>query len=191
MSIDDRPSDPRNEWQSQSTEDFRMTPALLERYVSTSRRRLRLLTVAQYAGGSAGLVLSIRVAASVDEPTMRIGAVLMALLFAFVLVLLYRAPRRRDVGSAIADPFIESYRAELERHRWLFSGYRLWSRLVLGVPVATVVCLALARSRPAQARLFYLELAAIVAGLSITCLVAHRKARRYQQEIDELDALRR
>jgi DNA-directed RNA polymerase specialized sigma24 family protein len=32
---------------------------------------------------------------------------------------------------------------------------------------------------------------AIVAGLSITCLLAHRKARQYQQEIEELDALRR
>jgi hypothetical protein len=30
-----------------------------------------------------------------------------------------------------------------------------------------------------------------VAGLSITCLLAHRKARQYQQEIEELDALRR
>ena len=131
------------------------------------------------------------VAAMFDGRMMRLGAVLMVLLFAFVLVLLYRAPRRREDGPAIADPSIESYRADLERHRMLFSGFRLWSRLVLGVPVATVFCLGFARSYPALARFIYLELAAIVAGLSVTCLVAHRKARQYQQEIDELDALRR
>jgi hypothetical protein len=191
MSIDDRATDPRSEWQHQPTEDFRMTPALLERYVSTSQRRLRLLSVAQYAGASAGIIGSIRVAATIGGRMMQIGAALMSLLFAFVLVLLYRAPRRRDVGSATAAPFIESYRAELERHRWLFSGYRLWSRLVLGIPVATVFCLGFAQSYPARARFIYLELAAIVAGLSISCLVAHEKARQYQEEIDELDALRR
>jgi Ca2+/Na+ antiporter len=168
-----------------------MTPTMLERYVSTSRRRLRLLTASQYVGGSAGLLASVRVAATVDGHLMRIGAVLMALLFAFVLVLMYRAPRARDVGSAIADPFIESYRAELQRHRWLFSGYRLWSRLVFGIPVAAVVCLGLARSNPALTRFVYLEFAAIVVGLSITCVIAHRRARRYQQEIEELDALGR
>jgi hypothetical protein len=191
MSIDDRPSDPRSEWQSQPTEDFRMTPALLMRYVSTSQRRLRLLSVAQYTGVTAGIIGSIWVATMDDGRMMQIGAALMALLFAFVLALLYRAPRRRDSGAAIADPFIESYRAELERHRWLFSGYRLWSRLVIGIPVATVFCLGIAQSHPALARFVYVELAAIVVALTITCLLAHKKARGYQQEIDELDALRR
>ena len=87
MSIDDRTNDPRSEWQKQPTEDFRMTPALLERYVSTSRRRLRLLSVAQYAGVTWGIMASIWAAAIAGGRMLRIGAVLMALLFAFVLVL--------------------------------------------------------------------------------------------------------
>jgi hypothetical protein len=36
-----------------------------------------------------------------------------------------------------------------------------------------------------------LELAAIVAGLRISCAFAPRNVREYQQEIEELDALRR
>jgi hypothetical protein len=191
MRTDQTPSDPRTEWQSQPTEDFRMSRALLDRYVSTSHRRLRRLTAAQYAGASGGLIGSTFVAATTDGRMLRIAAVMFALLFAFTLVLLRRVPRGRDVGPAIADPSIESYRADLERHRMLFSGYRLWSRLLIGIPVATVFCVGLARANPAFARIAYLELAAIVAGLSITCLLAHRKARQYQQEIEELDALRR
>jgi hypothetical protein len=191
MRTDQTPSDPRTEWQSQPTEDFRMSRALLDRYVSTSHRRLRRLTAAQYAGATGGLIGSTLIAATTDGRMLRIAAVMFALLFAFVLVLLRRAPRGRDVGPAIADPSIESYRADLERHRMLFSGYRLWSRLLIGIPVATVFCVGFARANPALARIAYLELAAIVAGLSITCLLAHRKGRQYQQEIEELDALRR
>jgi hypothetical protein len=191
MPIDDRSSDPRTEWQGQPTEDFRIPPALLERYISTPRRQLRQLSVVQYAGVIAGVAASIRVAVVAHGGMLRLGAALMALLFAFVLLLLYRAPRSRNGGSAIAAPLVESYRSELERHRWLFSGYRLWSRLVLGIPVATVFCVGFARANPARSHVIYLELAAIVAGLIISCLLAHRKARGYQQEIDELDALRR
>jgi hypothetical protein len=142
-------------------------------------------------GRDGGLIGSTLIAATSDERLTRIGAALKALLFAFTLVLLRRAPRGRDAGPAIADPSIESYRADLERHRALFSGYRLWSRLGIGVPVATVVCVGLARFNPALARIIYLELAAIVAGLSITGVVAYRKGRQYRQEVEELDALRR
>src|SRR3954469_25408538 len=109
MRTDQTPSDPRTEWQSQPTEDFRMSRALLDRYVSTSHRRLRRLTAAQYAGATGGLIGSTLIAATADGRMPRIGALLMALLFAFTLVLLRRAPRGRDVGPAIADPSIESY----------------------------------------------------------------------------------
>jgi Ca2+/Na+ antiporter len=191
MRSDQTPRDPRTEWQSQPTEDFHMSRALLDRYVSTSHRRLRRLTAAQYAGATLGLIVSTFVAVTFDGRMMRIGAMMLALLFAFALVLIYRAPHGRDAAPAIADPSIESYRADLERHRMLFSGYRLWSRLVIGVPVAIVFCVGFARAYPAIARIIYLELAAIVAGISISCVVAHRKARQYQQEVEELDALRR
>lgn len=184
-----RGDDPRALWQQQPTEEFRMSHELLNRYVSASHRRLRTLTMAQYAGSAAGLVAALWFAVVLDATIMRIGAVLMAMLFVFVLVLLYRAPRVRDVGPAIANPFIESYRADLERHRTLFSGFRLWSRPVFGVPVAAVLCLGAARTYPALARIFYLELAVIIVVLSVTVAKAHRKAREYQQEIDELDAL--
>lgn len=191
MRTDQTPSDPRTEWQSQPTEDFRMSRALLDRYVSTAHRRLRRLTAAQYAGATGGLIGSTLIAATSDGRMMRIGAVLMALLFAFVLTLLYRTSGLRDVAAPVALPSIESYRADLERHRKLFTGFRLWSRFVIGVPVAIVVCVGLAQANPAMARIIYLELAAIVAGLTITCVVAHRKGRQYAQEIEELDALRR
>lgn len=168
-----------------------MSPALLQRYVASSHRRLRWLSAAQYTGTCVSIVCWVLIAVAFDDRTVRLGAVMAAVLFVFVLVLLYRAPRGRDDGSAIAVPFIESYRADLERHRMQFSGYRLWLRPILGILVATVVCLGIARSYPALAPQFYLTLAACVAGLSLATIVAHRKARTYQQEIDELDALRR
>lgn len=189
MTIDRTPGDdPRALWQQQPTEDFRMSRELLDRYVSTSHRRLRTLTTAQYAGTAAGLAASLWFAVVLDATIMRVGAMLMAMLFVFVLVLLYRAPRTRDVEPAIANPSIESYRSDLERHRTLFSGFRLWSRLVFGVPVAVVSCLGAARTYPALERIFYLELAAILVVLSVTVAKAHRKVREYQEEIDELGA---
>ena len=191
MPIDHRPSDPRSEWQNQPTEDFRMSHALLQRHVASSHRRLRWLSAAQYTGACVSIVCWVLIAVTFDDHIIRVGAVMAALLFVFVLVLLYRAPRGRDDGSAIAVPFIESYRADLERHRTLFSGYRLWVRPALGIPVATVFCLGVARSYPVLAPQLYLVLGATVAGLSISTVVAHRKAQQYQQEIEELDALRR
>jgi hypothetical protein len=191
MPTDRTPSDPRTEWQSQPTEDFRMSRALLDRYVSTSHRRLRWLSAAQYLGIIAGLVGSIVVAATSDGRLLRLGAVMMALLFAFVLTMLYRTSGLRDVATPVALPSIESYRADLERHRKLFTGFRLWSRPLIGLPVAIVVSIGLAQAHPELARIIYLDLVAIVVGLCIACLIAYRKGRQYQQEIEELDALRR
>ena len=191
MPIDHTSGDPRTEWQNQPTEDFRMSRALLERYVSTSHRRLRWLSAVQYLGMVAALVTSVVVAATSDGGLMRLGAVMMALLFAFVLTMLYRTSGLRDVDTPAALPSIESYRADLERHRKLFTGFRLWSRPLIALPVAIVFSIGLARAHPALARNIYLDLVAIVAGLCITSLIAYRKGRQYQQEIDELDALRR
>jgi hypothetical protein len=191
MSIDHTSGDPRTEWQNQPTEDFRMSRALLDRYVSTSHRRLRWLSAAQYLGGSAGLVGSVVVGVTSDGGWMRLGAVMMAFLFAFVLTMLYRTSGRRDVATQAALPSIESYRADLERHRRLFTGVRLWSRPLIALPVAIVFSIGLARAHPELARNIYLDLVAIVVGLCVTCVIAYRKGRQYQQEIDELDALRR
>ena len=48
----------------------------------------------------------------------------------------------------MAAPFIEFYRADLERQRQLWTGFRLWSRLVIGVPAACVFFLGFARAHP-------------------------------------------
>ena len=191
MSNDHGASDPRTEWQNQPTEDFRMSRALLDRYVSASHRRLRLLSAVQYLGMVSALVVSVVLAVRSDGGLLRLGAVMMAFLFAFVLTMLYRTSGRRDVATQAALPSIESYRADLERHRKLFTGFRLWSRPLIALPVAIVVSIGLARAHPALARNIYLDLVAIVVGICLTCVIAYRKGRQYQQEIEELDALRR
>jgi hypothetical protein len=189
MPSDHSPNDPRTEWQSQPTEDFRMSRALLERYISASHRRLRLLSVAQYAGSTMGVVGFAYIASMANGVMMRIGAALLALVFAFVLVLLRRAGPP-NVASATAAPFVDFYRADLERHRNLSTGFRLWSRLVIGVPVACVFFIGFARANPSLARFIYVEATVVIGALGIAFVSAHRRARRYQQEIDELDALR-
>ena len=191
MPIDHTSGDPRTEWQNQPTEDFQMSRALLDRYVSTSHRRLRWLSAAQYLGISAGLVGSIIVAVAFDAPLMRLGAVMMVFLFAFVLTMLYRASGLRDVATPAAIPSVESYRADLERHRKLFTGFRLWSRPLFALPVAIVFSIGFAQARPELSGLIYRDLVAIVVGICITSLISYRKGRQYQQEIEELDALRR
>ena len=188
MPSDHRPSDPRTEWQSQPTEDFRMSRALLERYISASHRRLRLLSIAQYAGASMGVVGFAFIASMANGAMMRIGAALLALVFVFVLVLLRRTAGPPNAASAA--PFIDFYRADLERHRNLSTGFRLWSRLIIGVPVVCVFFVGFARANPALARFIYVEAAVVIAALGIAFASTHRRARRYQQEIDELDALR-
>jgi hypothetical protein len=167
-----------------------MSRALLERYISASHRRLRLLSVAQYAGASMGIVGFAFIASMANGSMMRIGAALLALVFAFVLVLLRRTAGPPNVASATAAPFIDFYRADLERHRNLSTGFRLWSRLIIGVPVACVFFVGFARANPSLARFIYVEAAVVIAALGIAFASAHRRARRYQQEIDELDALR-
>jgi hypothetical protein len=145
--------------------------------------------VAQYAGSTMGVVGFADIAWIAHGAMLRIGAALLALVFAFVLVLLRRAGSP-PIASATAAPFNDFYRADLERPRKLSTGFRLWSRLILGVPVACVFFIGFARANPSLARFIYVEAAVVIAALGIAFTSAHRRARRYQQEIDELDALR-
>jgi hypothetical protein len=81
------------------------------------------------------------------------------------------------------------YRAELQRQRDFHRGIWLWSRLVITVPSYFLFAIGLAMAHPEAARGF----AAIAASFIVMGIVAVplnlRLSRRYQRQMDELDAL--
>ena len=137
MPTDVPPTDPRNLWQSQPTEVFRMSPADLQATVARSHRALRLDALKMYSGCISGLIGFGIIAAVFADPFIRTGAILIALNFVYVLFLTARDRPTRESANAVrgfADPSVAFYRADLERHVLLLSGSRLWSRFVVAVP---------------------------------------------------------
>jgi hypothetical protein len=81
------------------------------------------------------------------------------------------------------------YRKELERQRDFHRGICFWSRFVILVPGYILFCIGFAMAYPELAR----GLAAIAGGFIVLCILALpmnlKLSRKYQRQIDEVDAL--
>ena len=192
MPVEHTADDARALWQSQPTDDFRMSPAALHAMVARAHRRLRWMTVAMYAIAPLYIALSAAGLVAFRDPFMRVGLVGFLLTFVQILVVMWRTRRDREAARLTPDPHpaVVFYRADLARHRDLNRGPQLWVRFGLVIPAGCVFFYGFARAYPRLAWFIHVEWAAFLVGMTVALVVAHRRARRYQRQLDELDALR-
>jgi hypothetical protein len=110
------------------------------------------------------------------------------------LYMAYQLYRRRG-GAFPPDPgspaFADSYRAELERQRDFHRGAWLWSRIVFLFPGCVLLSIGFLLGDPKHGR-YWATMVATFVILSIVAVPLNlRLSRKYQRQIDELDALRR
>jgi hypothetical protein len=129
----------------------------------------------------------------VSNPVQKLGSLLtvVALVYMTGQLLSRRAGELADRCMADATDLALSYRAELERQRDFHRGWWFWSRLAGMIPGLTLFCIGGVIADPK-----YLPGYAVIAACFVSICVAAvagnlREARRYQHQIDGLDAVLR
>ena len=127
-----------------------------------------------------------------SNATQKVG---LGIIVGATLYMAYQLYRRR--GSAFPpDPgspaFADSYRAELERQRDFHRGAWLWSRVVFLSLGGVMLSIGFAIRDPKYGRYWATTMVASFVILSIAAVLLNlRLSRKYQRQIDELDALRK
>lgn len=158
--------------------------------VAGAHRRLRVLRALQSVGTLFGIVAPVFVMARFADPFMRAGAALLALTFTLRWII---PPAREAIGAAgprvSSEPSLMAYRAALLHRLEDDRGLRPRLRLTLGVPAAVLLLYGMARVAPALRTIIAIEAVAIAVGLALSFAHVVRRVRRYQAELNALDAL--
>jgi predicted membrane protein len=162
--------------------------------VAGAHRRLRVLRALQPLGSVFGIAASLLVMLRFTDPLMRTGAALLALTFALHWIIPRRLLSAHEPDSAAgprasAEPSLIAYRAALLYRLEEDRGLRMWLRLVIGVPAAALLLYGMTRVAPALRTIIAVEAVAVAFGLTLTVVHVVRRVRRYQAELDALDAL--
>jgi hypothetical protein len=192
MTRDRRSDDPRALWQNQPSEEFRMSPLELRTRVAVVQKKLRRQIMAIYAAIAYGVIASIVIITFLSDALIRAGAALfiVASLHMLYLVWYSRTVQAAHVDGAAAEPSLNYYRADLERHMYLITGPQLWTRFFLMLPAAALIFAGIARSVPDLNVWFYYGVMGIC-GVSVVAAIvaARRKTAVYRREIASLDRL--
>ena len=185
----DRSLDPRDVWQNQQAESFRLSPDEIE---------LKLLAVSDMSRKRwFFVVLSLTILipglglwwTRFPNPLSRFGTVLTLIGSAYVAAQAYvirRRQREADLGAASDEPSVAFYRAALERQRDFHRGAWLWSRLAIFLPGPVIFAL----SAKSNSRVSLIAIIAIFVLLGILAIPLNlSRARNFQRRIDELDRL--
>ena len=126
----------------------------------------------------------------VPNPLQRIGCCLAIPATLYLAYQLYaRRPGNLPLESGSAA-YPDSYRAELERQRDFHRGIWLWSRLAIIFPSYMLFSIGFAMAHPELGRWFEVAITASLIILGIVAVPLNlRLSRKYQRQIDELDAL--
>jgi len=162
--------------------------------VAGAHRRLRLLRTLQRVGMVFGIGAPLFVMLRFTDPFVRIGAALLALTFMLHWIIPRRRLRAREDDSAAgprvsAEPSLVAYRAELLYRLAEDRGWWLWLRFAVAMPAAAFLLYGMGRLAPALRTIIAVEGVAIAAGLTAAFAITVRRAKRYQAELDALDAL--
>ena len=187
----------RGVWQEVPATAASLSDAVLDArasHVARAHRRLRMLRVAQLVGAPLGVIMTADAVLRATDPLMRAGAAVLGIVFVLRWVSVRRAARvaevARSAGPIVSvEPSIVAYRAALLERLDEDRGPRLWWRLAVGAPAIALFLYGFARANPALRPMIALEAVAVAAGLSITFALTVRRARRYQAELDAIDAL--
>jgi hypothetical protein len=196
------PNDVRSIWQNQAVEvtqmtleDIREGTGKLE--AMTHKRNLRGGIACIIVMASFGLAIfalpkmtSGHFSFTVPNLIQRIGAALTVIGAGYMAYQLLLIRRRPEGATATTEPAagLRFYRAELERQRDFHRGLWFWSRVVIFTPGPLVFCVGLAIAHPNDVRPAYIIAAVLVLEVILGIRLNLGLARRYQREIDTLDA---
>jgi len=153
-------------------------------------RKIRRRTLMGYG---ACLILTVEFGSfifAVPNTLQRVGS---CLFVASALYSAYQAYKRRgdELSSETRSPACKTfYRAELERQRDFHRGIWFWSRLVFMVPGYILFCIGAAMAHTELARGYAAIMTYFLLVVGIVAVPLNlRLSRKYQRQIDELDAL--
>jgi hypothetical protein len=162
--------------------------------IAAAHRRLRVLRILQPAGSVFGIAVSVFVMLRFPDPLMRAGTALLALTFMLQWIVPRRMLPAREAMSSpgprvSSEPSLLAYRAALLYRLEADRGLRMWLRLAIGVPAAALLLIGMARVAPALRTIIAIEAVVVFAALAMTVVHVVRRVRRYQAELNALDAL--
>jgi len=186
--------DVRDVWQKQDSESFRMSLDEIRKKSELLDSCIRRRNLIGLAIGFFEVVWFSVFVFIVPNLGHRIGYFLLALgcgylVYQFFLNKLQKRAaviRAGEMGNKVS---IEFYRAELGRQRDFHRGSRFWSRLVM-LALGPLVFFGLAIAHPQNDRFLWLVVSASLLLLLLRAVPLNlRRARKYQAQINELDAL--
>jgi hypothetical protein len=193
MTNEPEPADVKNIWQNQSVEGTTMSLEEIKIKVGQLQNKMRLRNVIVGPGLLFMVVICARFLFKTHNLIEGIGAALLIIGAGYVgyqLLLIRKKPASvvRENEPLAGAVF---YRTELERQRDFHRGLWLWSRVAVVIPGAVVLLIGLAIEHPERTHQIRLNAAAVVV-LAVLQVARHlRLARKYQREIDALDAVKR
>ena len=176
-------------WQSQTTDDFRMSPDQIRGRIAALDERVRLRT----RGGLqvtifliAGMLWMLTISRHI---MMTIGIVLTIIGVAYLLFQVWRGRSKADSRTSGDLPSIEYLRSELARQRDFHRGKTFWTRMAIFTPGPLLLFPGFALAYPNVARMIWIEAATCVIFLVAAVPINYSRARKYQRQIDEIDRL--
>jgi hypothetical protein len=184
-------------WQEQPATAAALGEEALRAYairVARAHRRLRVLRILQPLGSVFGIAVSLFVMLRFTDPLWRAGTALLALTFAHRWIIPRRMLAAREAISSAgprvsSEPSLMAYRDALLYRLEEDRGLRMWLRFAIGVPAAALLLYGMARVAPALRTIIAIEAVVVFAALAMTVAHVVRRVRRYQAELDALDAL--
>jgi NhaP-type Na+/H+ or K+/H+ antiporter len=179
-------------WQSQRGEGFQMTPDDIRQRAERMEKKLQLRTRGGYVV-CASLIVFLSFWAIVSNNSLqRLGAVLTIGALVYMARQLRQNAMKKPAASTMGEtPSVDYLRTELARQRDFHRGRTFWSRLLLLITSGLLFFLGFAIAHPEVARMIrYETIAFVILGIAAIPLNLWM-ARKYQQQIDELDRMQK
>jgi len=186
--------DVRDTWQNQNVEPFRMSPDEIRKKIGQFDKKIRKGNFIGFTGCFFGIACFSCFFFIYPNLIQRIGALLTVLGTGYLVYQLrLNQLQKREAGITAAkmgkEASVGFYRAELQRQRDFHCGIWFWSRFVIFVPGPLVFCVGFELAYPALATYIRWEGAAILFFAALGIPLNLRLSRKYQKQIEELDAL--
>jgi hypothetical protein len=191
MTNEPEPPDVKNIWQNQFAEGTTMSLEEIKKKTGQLQNKVRQRSVVVGLAFLVIVAVCARLLLKAGNPVEGIGAALTVIGVAYVgyqLLLIRKKPasvitENEPLASAVF------YRTELERQRDFHRGLWLWSRVVVVVPGALVLLIGRVLEHPERMHQF--RLIAVLVVFPVLMVARNlRLARKYQREIDALDAVK-
>lgn len=122
---------------------------------------------------------------------MRVGSGLTVAAALYMAYQLYERRNRKPPSETRPSACTAFYRTELERQRDFHRGSWFWSRLIIMIPGYMLFLIGVAIASPESARFMAIIGVFFLGGCALAIPLNLRLSRKYQRQIDELDALLR